>query len=91
MLSQTCFPILEKFALCPLFPKLARLPLKSCVQFWALHIRKDVKMLECIQRRAMKLVKVLKIKLYEKRLKELRLCILEKRRLRGYLVTLKLP
>jgi len=73
----------EKLLIIPRYKTIVRPHLEHCIQAWRTYRKKDIDMLEWVQRRAAKLIPKLGNISYEMRLKECGLTTLETRRLRG--------
>ena len=75
--------IKEKKLIIPLYKAVVRPHLEYCIQTWRPYRKKDIDMLERIQRRATKMIPKLRDLSYEERLKDCCLTTLETRWFRG--------
>ncbi len=73
----------EKELIIPLYKTIVRPHLECCIQAWRPYRRKDIDLLERVQRRATKIIPKLRDLSYEICLKECGLTTLETSRLRG--------
>ena len=80
---QNCVARSLRKVILTLCSALVRSHLEYCVQMWSPQYRRDMDLLEYIQRRATKMIQGMELLFYENRLRKLKLFSLEKRRLQS--------
>ena len=76
----------DKNVVLKLYKSLVRPHLEYCISVWSPHYRKDIDLLEGVQRRALNLVEEFRSASYEEKLRRANLTSLETRRMRGDLI-----
>ena len=76
----------DKDVILKLYKSLVRPHLEYCVQVWSPSLKRDIKIIEKVQRRATKMIKGMHCLSYDERLLRCRLTTLERRRIRGDLI-----
>ena len=70
----------------PLYSSLMRPHMESCIQLWSPQKRKDMDLLDWVQRRVTKMIRGMEHLYYKERLRKVGLFSLEKRRLQGHVI-----
>ena len=81
------FSYMDEEMFLALYKTMVRPHMEYCEEVWNPHLKRDIALLEKIQRRATKLVPTIKDLPYESRLKKLKLYPLSERRERGDMIT----
>ena len=82
------FTLKSKDAILSLYKALVRPCLEYCAQVWRPHLKKDIELLEGVQRRGTRMIEGFKNLTYSERIDRCNLTTLETRRLRGDLIEL---
>ena len=82
-INQAKYSVQGKELIILLYKTIVRPHLEYCIQTWRPYRKKDIDILDRVQRRATKMIQKLRNISYEMRLKECGLTTLETRRLRG--------